>query len=82
MDKKREVVIYSTPNCPYCTQVSDYLKEKEIDFKEIDLSKEPEKAQQLVEKTGQMGVPVIIIKTGSKEKIVSGFNREELDKLL
>ena len=59
MDKK--VTVYSTPTCPFCIRAKQYLKENKIQFTEIDVSEEHEKAQEMIDKTGQMGVPVIEI---------------------
>jgi len=58
--------------------VKEYLSQKGIVYTEHDLSKDPSKARELVEKTGQMGIPVIII----DENIVIGFNRARIDELL
>ena len=58
--------------------VKEYLSQKGIAFTEYDLSKDPNKAREMVEKTGQMGVPVVII----NENIVIGFNRAKIDELL
>lgn len=56
----------------------EYLSQKGITYTEHDLSKDPSKAREMVEKTGQMGVPVVII----DENIVIGFNRARIDELL
>ena len=58
--------------------VKEYLSQKGITYTEHDLSKDISKAREMVEKTGQMGVPVIII----DENIVIGFNRGKIDELL
>jgi len=76
-DKK--VVIYSTPTCPYCKRAKDYLSRKGIAYTDINVAQDREKAREMIQKSGQMGVPVIII--GDNE-IVVGFNQSLLDKLL
>ena len=76
-DKK--VVIYSTPTCPYCKRAKDYLSRKGIPYTDINVAEDREKAKEMIQKSGQMGVPVIII--GDTE-IVVGFNQALLDKLL
>ena len=76
-DKK--VVIYSTPTCPYCKRAKDYLSRKGIPYTDINVAEDREKAKEMIQKSGQMGVPVIII--GDNE-IVVGFNQTLLDKLL
>ncbi len=72
------VIVYSTQTCPYCHMVKDYLKEKEIEFEDIDVSQDQEKAKEMMSKSGQSGVPVLDI----DGKIIVGFNREEIDKAL
>lgn len=73
-----KVKVYSTDNCPYCVMAKEYLKEKRIDFEEIDVGADREAAQEMVEKSGQMGVPVIEI----DGKIIVGFNKSEIDRAL
>lgn len=58
--------------------VKEYLSQKGINYTEHDLSKDVSKAREMVEKTGQMGVPVVII----DENIVIGFNKARIDELL
>jgi glutaredoxin 3 len=72
------IIVYSTPTCPYCYLVKDYLKAKEIEFEEKDVSKDREAAREMVEKSGQMGVPQIDI----NGKIIVGFDRDAIDEEL
>lgn len=81
MDKK--VIIYSTPTCGYCHMLKDYLKEKNVDFTDYDVSQDQEKAQAMVNKTGQMGVPVVeIIDALGQEEVVVGFDKTKINRLL
>ncbi len=73
-----KVTVYSTPTCPYCHMAKDYLKNHNIKFEDIDVSKDREKAKEMVQKSGQMGVPVIEI----GKKIIVGFDREAIKKEL
>ncbi|MBT3690721.1 glutaredoxin family protein [Candidatus Woesearchaeota archaeon] len=73
-----KVIVYSTQTCPYCDMVKNFLKEKEVEFEEIDVGSDKEKAQEMVEKSGQMGVPVVEI----GGEMVVGFNKERIDELL
>ena len=73
-----KVKIYSAPSCVYCVTLKKFLEEKGVDFEEIDVSLNDDLAKELVEKSGQMGVPVVEI----GEEIVIGFNREKIIKLL
>lgn len=77
-----EITIYSTPTCGFCTLAKDFLKEKGIEFKEVDVSVDQEEAQKMVEKTGQMGVPVIIINKDGKEDVIVGFDQAQLMTIL
>lgn len=83
MNKKKSITIYSSPACPYCDQVKNYLTEKDINFQEINLSEQPEKAEELVKKTGQMGVPVTMIKKDQdEEEIIIGFDIDKINSAL
>lgn len=75
-DKK--VVIYSTPTCPYCKRAKDYLSQKGIPYTDINVAQDKEKVKEMIQKSGQMGVPVIIVDS----EIIVGFNQAQLDKLL
>ncbi len=75
-DKK--VVIYSTPTCPYCKRAKDYLSRKGIPFVDRNVAVDRDAAKEMIQKSGQMGVPVITI----DDEIVVGFNQALLDKLL
>jgi len=72
MDKK--VTVYSTPTCPWCTRVKQFLEDNNIIFQNIDVSLDQQAAQEMVEKTGQMGVPVIDI----DGQIIVGFDKEKI----
>ncbi|MGI6162531.1 MAG: glutaredoxin family protein [Bacillota bacterium] len=75
---EREVVVYSTPTCPWCTRAKDYLKQAGIDFEEKDVSVDLQAAREMVKVSGQMGVPVLTI-DGS---VVVGFDKKKIDQLL
>ena len=72
------VKVYSTPACPYCFTLKAFLKEKGIDFEDIDVSKDEKALEEMVKNSGQMGVPV----TDIDGKIVVGFDKEKISKLL
>lgn len=73
-----EIKVYSTPTCPYCHMLKDFLKEKKIEFKDIDVSQDHDAARHMMEKSGQMGVPQIEI----NGKIIVGFDKEAIEKEL
>ncbi len=72
------VVIYSTPTCAYCKMAKEYLTSKNIPFTSYDVSTDHDKAQEMIAKTGQFGVPVIDV----GGKIVIGFDKRKLDEYL
>lgn len=72
MDKK--VTIYSTPTCHFCQMTKDFLKEKSIGYTEFNVASDLEKRQEMIQKSGQMGVPVIFI----GDEMIIGFDKERL----
>ena len=77
MDDKK-VVIYTTPTCPWCHRAKGYLSRKGISFTEHNVAEDREAAKEMIDKSKQMGVPVIIV----DGEVVVGFNQSKLDKLL
>jgi len=73
-----QITIYTTPNCPYCLLAKKYFQSKKLPFEEIDVSKDSKKAQEMVELSGQMGVPVIKI----GDEIILDFDKEKIDSIL
>lgn len=76
MDKK--VKIYSTPSCPYCIKAKQFLKENNINFEDIDITQNQARAEEMIQKTGQIGVPVLDI----DGEIIVGFNKAAISKSL
>ncbi|MDI6882892.1 MAG: glutaredoxin domain-containing protein [Patescibacteria group bacterium] len=74
----KKVKVFSSPNCPYCVALKAFLKEKKIIFEEIDVSEDEKAAKEMVEKTGQLGVPVVEI----DGEFVVGFDREKITEIL
>lgn len=77
MEKKLSVVVFTTPTCSWCRKVKSYLKEKQISFKEIDVSRDANAMRDMIKKSGQMGVPQVWI----NNKVVVGFDKEKIDQL-
>jgi glutaredoxin-like YruB-family protein len=75
---KKEIVVYSTPTCHFCHAAKDYFNEKGIEFTEKDVSTDLQARQEMIEKSGQMGVPQILI--GSE--LIVGFDKEKIESLL
>ncbi|HCR52559.1 TPA: NrdH-redoxin [Candidatus Kaiserbacteria bacterium] len=72
MDKT--VTIYSTPTCHFCQMTKDFLKEKGIAYTEHNVAQDLEKRQEMIQKSGQMGVPVIFV----GNEMIIGFDKERL----
>ncbi len=72
------VTIYTTPTCGYCRVAKDYFRSTRVPFTEYDVSVDRRKAEEMVRKSGQMGVPVIDV----HGKVILGFNRSEIEKAL
>lgn len=72
------VTIYSTPTCGFCHMAKEYFKSRDVKYEEHDVSVDREAAQEMVSKSGQMGVPVIEI----NGKIIVGFDRPSIDHAL
>lgn len=75
MDKT--ITIYSTPTCHFCHMAKDFLKENGVAFTDYNVQTDLEKRQEMIEKSGQMGVPVIDV----DGEIMVGFDRERLASL-
>lgn len=76
MDKK--VIVFTTPTCSYCSSVKSFLRKHKIRFKEVDISRDDAAARDMVRRTGQMGVPVVLV----NNRPVVGFKKDELMRLL
>ncbi|HII16898.1 TPA: NrdH-redoxin [Candidatus Woesearchaeota archaeon] len=75
----KQVTVYSTQSCPWCVKAKDFLKECHIKFEEKDVGVDEEARDVMLEKTGQMGVPVIDIE--GSEPII-GFDVEAIKEAL
>ncbi len=73
-----QIRVFSTPMCPYCVMAKDYFKENNIEFEDIDVSVDRAKAMEMVELSGQMGVPVIAI----DDEVIVGFDKQRIAGLL
>lgn len=76
MDKN--VTIYTTPTCHFCQMSKEYFKANNVNYTEINVAADLEKRQEMIQKSGQMGVPVIMV----GEEITVGFDKKRLDSLL
>lgn len=74
----KKVIVYTTSSCTFCHTVKKFLNDKKVNFQEIDLSQNPEKAEEIIQRTGQMAVPVIEI----DNELIVGFDRDKILNLL
>ena len=76
---KHDVKIYTTPTCVYCRMTKEFFKQNGVAYKEVDVAADEKAAMQMIEKSGQMGVPVIEI---DDKTIIVGYDKEALRKAL
>jgi glutaredoxin 3 len=74
----KNVVIYSLPTCPHCKKAKEYLSNRAVSYIDYDVGKDRGKADEMIRKSGQTGVPVILV----DDEMVIGFNESRLDQLL
>ena len=74
----KNVKVYSTSTCPYCHRAKDFLKKNNIEFEDVDVGANPDRGKEMMDKSGQMGVPVIDI----EGEIIVGFDKEAIQKAL
>lgn len=74
----KKVIVYSTPTCPYCNQAKEYFKENNVKYTDINVAEDQEKGKEMIEKSGQMGVPVIDI----DGTIIVGFDKAKVNEAL
>lgn len=77
-----KVKVYSTPTCPYCTIAKKYFDDHNVSYEDYDVANDEAKAKEMQEKSGQMGVPVLIIDDKGKENIIVGFDKQKVDEIL
>lgn len=70
----KKITIYSTPTCHFCHMAKDFFTSKGIVYEDFDVSSNLEKKKEMIDKSGQMGVPVILI----DDKLIVGFNKPKI----
>lgn len=73
--EEKKITVYSTPTCPWCKKLKAYLSDKKIEFKDVDVGSDQDAAQEMIKKSGQMGVPVVDI----NGKIIVGFDQQAIE---
>jgi len=76
--KQKRVVVYTTPTCTWCNTLKTYLKQNNIQFQEIDVASNPSKAEEMVRRSGQQGVP----QTDIEGQMIIGFDKSRINQLL
>ncbi len=74
----KNVKVYSTPTCPWCIRAKQFLQENNVDFTNIDVFSDQQAVDELMQKTGQMGVPVLDI----DGELIVGFNKDKIKQSL
>lgn len=74
----KTIKVYSTPTCPYCHMVKDYLKSNNVVFQDINVADDRAALEEMVKASGQMGVPVVVV----DKEVVVGFDKERLESLV
>ena len=73
-----DVTIYTTPTCVYCKAAKEFFGENKIEYQEKNVAEDEQARDTMIEKSGQLGVPVIDV----NGKIVIGFDEAKLSELL
>ncbi len=76
------ITVYSTPSCPYCVKIKDWLDSEDLEYKEHNVAEDQEKAMEMVKKTGQRGVPQTVVEKDGEENIVVGFQPQKIQELV
>ncbi len=74
----KNVTIYSTPSCHFCHMAKEFFKANNVPYTEFDVAANGDKRKEMVEQSGQMGVPVIVI----ENDLIIGFNKPKIAQLL
>lgn len=74
----KSVKVYSTSTCPFCTRAKQFLKDNNVQFEDIDVALDQSLSEEMVKKSGQMGVPVLDI----EGEIIVGFDKDKIEKAL
>nr|WP_319776154.1 glutaredoxin domain-containing protein [uncultured Sphaerochaeta sp.] len=78
MERQPKVIMFSTPSCSFCVAAKRYFREKNIRFTDVDVSRDEKAAQDILRKTGQRGVPVILI----NNRPIVGFDKNKINSML
>ena len=74
----KKVKLFTTPTCPYCVTLKKFLEQNDVEFEDIDVSEDEEALDEMKEKSGQTGVPVVEI----GDEVIVGFEKQKIKQLL
>lgn len=74
----KKVKLFTTPTCPYCVTLKKFLEQNDVEFEDIDVSEDEEALEEMKEKSGQTGVPVVEI----GDEVIVGFEKQKIKQLL
>ena len=77
-NKQPKIIVFSTPTCSHCNNAKAYFRQQKIKFRNVDVSRDQNAAKDMVRKTGQQGVPVILI----NNRVIVGFDKGKIEKIL
>ncbi len=77
-----KVTIYTTQTCGYCRAAKEFMTENNVAYAEIDVGADRQKARDMIEKSGQMGVPVIVVNRDGREDVIVGFDQNRIAQVL
>ncbi len=80
--KNMNVTVYSTPTCPYCDMAKKFLDDNNVSYESHNVAEDQAKAEEMVQKSGQMGVPVIVVEKDGQEEVIVGFDQGKLQSML
>jgi len=79
----KKIIIYTAPWCPWCRKMKEFLNKLNLEYEERDVDQNPEWQMELVQKTGQMGIPVtVVIDENDKEHLIIGYDPASLVELI
>lgn len=73
-----DIQVFTTPTCPYCTKIKQWLEENNYDYEEHDVAEDKDKAKEMIEKTGERGVPQTFV----GDKVIVGFRPEKIQEAI
>ncbi|MCF8009782.1 MAG: thioredoxin family protein [Clostridiales bacterium] len=73
-----EIKVYTTPSCPHCTSVKEFLTNNNLDFEEFDVSRDESAKNEMIQKSDKMAVPTVIV----GDEVIVGFDKNKLENVL